>query len=102
MEFAHKSQYFTLDAIGEIALGEAFGFLTNDADVYDFIKITSSFFPVFGVLGAMPWLARLIFRWPLNRLLPNENDKVGFGRMIAYVGQRKKLPPCCSREWKTD
>jgi hypothetical protein len=83
MDFAHAAQYFTLDTIGELAFSAPFGFLTNDRDMHKFIEITSGFFPVFGVLSAMPWLAKLVHRWPLRKLVPNENDKIGFGRMMG-------------------
>ena len=83
LDFARAAQYFTLDTIGELAFSEPFGFLANDKDMHKFIEITAGFFPVFGVLSAMPWLARMMHRWPMSKLIPNENDKVGFGRMMG-------------------
>ncbi|KAJ0383676.1 hypothetical protein COL922a_010000 [Colletotrichum nupharicola] len=35
IEFSHKSQYFALDVIGQLAFGEALGFLANDEDLWD-------------------------------------------------------------------
>lgn len=83
IDFARTAQFFTLDAIGELAFSAPFGFLANDRDMHGFIEITSSFFPVFGVLSTLPWLARLMHRWPLSKLVPNENDQIGFGRMMG-------------------
>ena len=34
-DFGRKAQYFTLDAITDIAFGEAFGFLTTDSDAHE-------------------------------------------------------------------
>ncbi|KAK2473230.1 hypothetical protein H9L39_15405 [Fusarium oxysporum f. sp. albedinis] len=46
VDFAQKIQFFTLDVISDLAFGQAFGYMEQDDDVFDFIKITKSYFPV--------------------------------------------------------
>ncbi len=83
VDLAQKTQYFTLDVISHLAFGRAFGYLKTDDDVFDYIKITSSFIPIMLVLANIPALARLL-QSPLFRgLLPKESDKLGFG---AFIG----------------
>ena len=83
MDLAQKGQFFTLDVISELAFGQAFGYLDQDDDVYDYIKITNSFIPVMLVLANVPALARLLqSRW-FRGLMPKESDKLGFG---AFIG----------------
>jgi hypothetical protein len=33
----------------------------------------------------MPWLARILYKWPFSMMLPTEGDRVGFGRLMGYV-----------------
>jgi len=83
IEFAHKSQYFALDVISELGFGAALGFLSQDKDLYDYLEINDSYFPVLVLLSNMPWLGRLMHRWPLSCMLPKEGDRVGFGRLMG-------------------
>jgi hypothetical protein len=83
MDFAQKGQYFTLDVISDLAFGQAFGYLDQDDDVFDYIKITSSYIPVMLVLANIPSLARMLQSRLLRGLLPKESDKLGFG---AFIG----------------
>ncbi len=85
VEFSHKSQYFALDVISELGFGEAIGFLSNDKDMYKYVEMNDSFFPVLAVLLNMPWLSRLLQSWPLNKALPKEGDEYGFGGMMGCV-----------------
>ncbi|KAJ4249734.1 hypothetical protein NW762_012075 [Fusarium torreyae] len=56
VDFAQKIQYFTLDVISDLAFGQPFGYIEQDDDVFDFIKITRSFFPVTLVMANIPSL----------------------------------------------
>ncbi|KAK0636053.1 cytochrome P450 [Bombardia bombarda] len=88
MDLAQKSQYFTLDVISHLAFGHAFGYLQQDGDAYDYIKITSSFIPIMLVLANVPLLANLLHSRPLRGLLPKGSDKLGFG---AFIGVANKV-----------
>lgn len=83
MELAKKVQYFTLDVISSVGLGTAFGMLTSDKDVSNFIKsseeglYTASVFMALGLswVAQLPWLGKF--------LAPSPKDPSGFGKMIG-------------------
>ena len=82
MEFGHRAQFFSLDVVTDITFGEPFGFLKKDGDVEHYIETQMAMIYVFGILGTLPWLLHVIHAWPINRLMPGEADKVGFGRLM--------------------
>ncbi len=83
VDFARKIQYFTLDVISDLAFGQPFGFLEEDDDIFQFIKITRSFFPVSLVMANIPMLVSLLHSRLFRGLLPKESDKLGFGAVIG-------------------
>lgn len=85
VDFAQKVQYFTLDVISDLAFGQPFRFLEQDADVFDYIKITDSYVPIMLVLANVPTLARLMQSRLLRGLFPQDSDKLGFGAFIRFV-----------------
>ncbi|KAK3346524.1 cytochrome P450 [Lasiosphaeria hispida] len=87
IDFAHRAQYFTLDVISYLGLGEAFGFLSNDKDMYDYVAINDSTFPIISVLLTIPWADGYMKSWPLNKMLPKDGDNVGFGMLIGVVSR---------------
>jgi len=78
-------QYFALDVVGELALGEALGFLANDRDMYRYLEMNDAFFPVLSVLLTVPWVDRWMRVWPFSLALPRVGDEVGFGVLMGYV-----------------
>ena len=83
MDFGQKSSFFTLDAISDLAFGQAFGYLDKDEDVYDFLSITRASIPFLMLIANVPVLAEILqFRF-LRKMMPSEADKVGFG---AFIG----------------
>lgn len=96
MELAKKIQYFTLDVISSVGLGTAFGMLTSDKDVSNFIRSTEEglyIASVFMALG-MSWLTQV--PWLGKFLAPSTKDPSGFGKMLAtcfsHVDQRAANP----------
>ncbi|KAF5679158.1 cytochrome P450 monooxygenase [Fusarium heterosporum] len=87
VDFAEKAQFFTLDVISDLAFGEAFGYLEKDEDVFDFIAITRSYFPVAMIMSSLPMVVDILHSRLFNGLLPKETDKLGFG---AFIGVAKK------------
>ena len=83
MDFGEKGQFFTLDVISALAFGEPFGYLEEDSDCYDYIKITNSFIPIMLVLANIPTIATLLQSRLFRGLMPKESDKLGFG---AFIG----------------
>lgn len=83
MDLGQKGQFFTLDVISALAFGEAFGYLTQDKDVFDYIKISDQYIPVMLVMANLPVLARLTHTRLFRNLMPKESDLLGFG---AFIG----------------
>ncbi|OTA00524.1 hypothetical protein A9Z42_0006740 [Trichoderma parareesei] len=84
-DMAEKTQFFALDAIGDSSLGQPFGYLEKDQDLYQYNKINRTSLPVMNAVSVMPALASLIHTWPLRLLLPKEGDQVGFGRLMHFA-----------------
>jgi len=85
LDFAEKTQFFALDAIGDVSFGGAFGFLAKDRDLFRYIEINESSLPVMNVVSVLPWLGRLVHKWPFRLMLPNEGDQLGFGRLMGFA-----------------
>lgn len=83
IEFSHKAQYFALDVVSELSFGEALGFVAGDEDLFRYVETNDRIFPVLAVMLNMPWLGIAMQRWPLNKLLPFESDRFGFGRLMG-------------------
>ncbi|KAM5368082.1 hypothetical protein ACJZ2D_009686 [Fusarium nematophilum] len=88
MDFAQKIQYFTLDVVSDLAFGQPFGYMEQDDDVFDFIKITRSFFPVTLVMANIPSLVALLHSRLFRGALPKESDKFGFGAFIGVANKK--------------
>lgn len=58
-DFAKKIQYFTLDAITDVAFGTPFGCIAQDDDMCDYIKTVEQLLPAAVVAGVLPWLLTL-------------------------------------------
>lgn len=83
MDLAKKVQYFTLDVISNVGLGQAFGMLQSDNDVDDYLKSSEEGLAIGNTALAMgfSWIAQapLIGRF----IAPSPRDKTGFGKMMA-------------------
>ena len=83
VDFAQKIQFFSIDVISDLAFGQSFGYIEQDDDVFDFIKITMAYFLVTVVIANIPSLVSLLHSRLFRGLLPKESDKLGFG---AFIG----------------
>ncbi|KAJ8071476.1 hypothetical protein OCU04_001796 [Sclerotinia nivalis] len=98
-DFAQKVQYFTLDAITDVAFGKPFGCIGQDDDMYDYIKMVDRLLPAAVFAGVLPWLLTLSRSFVVRPFLPTEKDKLGFGKMIQVArvivaerfGESKKI-----------
>jgi hypothetical protein len=70
VDFALKTQFFTLDVISDLSFGKPFGYIDQDGDVFDYIKITSSLIPALTVLSNIPTLAKVLHSRLFRSSLP--------------------------------
>ncbi|KAL4995725.1 cytochrome P450 [Aspergillus recurvatus] len=83
MDLAKKIQYFTLDVISSVGLGQAFGMLEADHDVDDYLQSSEEGLAIantalalgFSSLTQAPFIGRF--------LAPSPKDNNGFGKMMA-------------------
>lgn len=88
LDFARVATYFTLDVVTCLAFGEAFGYVTNDKDMYDWNTTLAVVMPYMTILSLLPSINRML-RWKvLRRFVPSEKDAVGMGKVIGIA---KKL-----------
>jgi hypothetical protein len=84
-DFARKIQYFALDVISEIALGEPFGDLTTDSDVHNLIEDFSTYLPYLIVSTVMSWMIPIMGLPIFRPFMPSEHDVLGIGRLMGLV-----------------
>ena len=82
LKFSEKASFFTLDVIGDISFGSAFGFLSEDQDLWNYHRINAESMTIMNFLSTMPWLTDIAFSWPFRLALPRDGDQAGFGRLI--------------------
>lgn len=88
IDLAQIAQYWALDVITSITLGDAFGYLTEDKDMYDFIKIIKGELPLATACSNTPTLGRLVFGTGLLALMgSNPKDDKGRGKLMGLVDQ---------------
>ncbi|KAK3319788.1 cytochrome P450 [Cercophora scortea] len=84
-DLSTKSQFFALDVVSDVSFSGPFGFLTQDKDLYDYVKINDSAVPVMNLLQAIPGLTDFVYRWPMRLALPGDGDEAGFGRLMGLA-----------------
>ena len=82
-DFARKIQYFALDVISEIGLGERFGDLDDDEDKFDFVSSVEVGLTISSISLATGLSSLLRYKWIAERLGPTEKDKTGLGRLVS-------------------
>ncbi|KAI0023898.1 cytochrome P450 [Xylariomycetidae sp. FL0641] len=94
VQFFQKVSFFTLDVIGDISFGSAFGYLREDHDMYRFNEMHEESLGFMNIVSVMPSLTKIFYTWPLSKLLPSEGDQIGFGRLMgvakSFVNKRLK------------
>jgi hypothetical protein len=83
LDFSQKTQFWSLDSVGDFVFGQPFGFLKRDDDFNRMAEMNDLSLRMVSVLGIVPWLVRLRNVWPLSCLAPKEGDKVGFGILFG-------------------
>jgi cytochrome P450 len=78
MDLAKKIPYFTLDVISHVGLGEPFGDLLADNDVFGYLQASEEGLKIGNSAFAMG------ISWMRNALIsPSEKDATGYGKMMA-------------------
>jgi hypothetical protein len=89
LDFAQIAQYFTMDVLTNVAFGEPFGYLANDADVYDYIKTIRAFVPILELQVNHKTFNKIMSSRLVQALLaPTVEDRVGMGKVIGSVEPR--------------
>ncbi|KAI2602118.1 cytochrome P450 [Hypoxylon sp. NC1633] len=86
IDLAQAAQYWSLDVITSIALGKPFGYLKEDKDMYDFIKIIQGELPLATLCSSTPMLGSLVFGSGLVTLIgPSPKDETGRGKLMGIA-----------------
>ncbi|KAK3313220.1 cytochrome P450 [Apodospora peruviana] len=85
LDLAVKTHYYALDSLGEIAFSKPFGFLANDQDMHDIIKLNDQLLPVLFLASNFTWFIKLLLKWPFYYLLPRDGDNAGFGYIMGHA-----------------
>lgn len=89
LDLARGMQYLTLDIISTVSLGEPFGFVSRDEDLYEYIGTMTDNFPAMTFMSAVPTLSRIMRIPAVQRLVaPSVKDRIGMGRIKAVVRER--------------
>lgn len=86
VDFAHLAQYLALDVLTDIAFGSPFGFLTEEEDLFSYIKKSCNFLPLMEIGTMHPWIHRMLSSKLMARLAgPKPTDKTGLGAIIGVA-----------------
>lgn len=87
IDFSSLAQYFTLDVLTHIAFSSPIGYLTQNRDVYSYIRTVSDFLRVLE-LGANSSTIQKILDSPLMApMRPTPKDKDGMGAMMGMANR---------------
>jgi len=78
------AQYLTVDIITFLSLGEPFGFVSEDKDMYQYVQSIEDNFPIMNFFAAVPLLS-VVMRTPIvqNNFIPTVKDRTGLGKAKA-------------------
>jgi cytochrome P450 len=86
VDFARFAQYFTLDVLTHIAFGSPFGYLTQNKDIYEYIKTTTNFLQILELGTNFPLIHRILSSRPMQALFaPKPTDRIGMGAMLGVA-----------------
>lgn len=80
-------QYLTLDVVTSLALGEPFGYVKQDEDVYEYIETMWINFPILHLLMSYPPFMRFLNLPAIQKMMvPSMKDRTGLGKVkrIAF------------------
>ncbi|KAK3346974.1 cytochrome P450 [Lasiosphaeria hispida] len=85
MDLARQVHFGILDTLGEVAYSKPLGFLANNKDMGNFLKINEETLPFVFILSNYVSIFKLLHKWPFNLLLPRAGDQVGLGAVMGFT-----------------
>ncbi|RVX68754.1 hypothetical protein B0A52_07640 [Exophiala mesophila] len=86
LDFANTMQFFTLDVITSLSLSQPFGWISEDKDMYEYVKTMEENMPAMNFMSAVPILSRIMRIPAVQRAaLPTVKDRVGMGKIKAVT-----------------
>lgn len=82
LDFAALTHFFSLDVIGSLQFGQAFGFLDECEDVFGFLKWGEDLLGVAAVSGVLTGMEKMLQFWPFSELMAKPSDPEGLGPFI--------------------
>ncbi|EME40284.1 hypothetical protein DOTSEDRAFT_91489 [Dothistroma septosporum NZE10] len=83
MNLGKTSNYFTIDVITRLAFGEAFGYLSEEKDHFNFLASLHDLWPQMSTCADLPILRHILFSPTFLALLgPKLTDQAGFGALM--------------------
>lgn len=84
LELAEVTAFFTMDVITRLAFGEAFGYLSQETDLYGFLGSLRVLWPGMSALADVAWTRKILFSTLFLRLFgPSTRQKTGFGALMG-------------------
>ncbi|KAK0611729.1 cytochrome P450 [Immersiella caudata] len=85
IDMSRQAHFFTLDTLGEVVYSTPMGYLKNNRDMGNFLKINEKILPIMLLLSSYESIFGLMHYWPLKYLMPREGDGVGAGAIMTYT-----------------
>ncbi|CCC12748.1 unnamed protein product [Sordaria macrospora k-hell] len=85
LDIAQSVHFYALDSLGEIAYSQSLGYIANDKDMNDVLKINEATFPWMYLLNNHHFFFRVLRKWPFSMLLPRAGDKAGLGAIMGHT-----------------
>ena len=97
-EIGRSIQYLATDTICRLCFGKPFGFISNHADCFDFLRTLEERLPIVEKFSIYTEVSRLLsfisyIPW-LRRVLPSALDRKGIGKIMG-VSHKVHLPKIC-------
>jgi hypothetical protein len=84
LELAEVTTFFAMDVITRLAFGEAFGYLSQETDLYGFLGGLRVLWPGTSAAADVSWARKILFSKPFLQLFgPSPRDKKGFGALMG-------------------
>ncbi|KAK3388671.1 cytochrome P450 [Sordaria brevicollis] len=84
-DIAQSVHFYALDSLGEIAYSQSLGYIANDKDMNDVLKINEATLPWMYLLNNHHFFFKLLRKWPFSLLLPRAGDKAGLGAIMGHT-----------------